>query len=257
MCYNVPESQRGFRLDGRVEMIEIWEGIVRRMDAKMKLDDIRVPERFLDCRPGEDKIKARKKQARKKPLQVAVNKDGWLTDMYASYIAARELGHDEILVVPGRDVCTAVGATFRNSDKEYVWIVSDRLLSGWAERGIELKPGVHLAVPSPAGAKHVRVTRVFEVPFPSEHAEIIGMWSTAKYQPEKYAEYVRIEQGIAAYCLDHNLRTLEEFIAAAENDMPVRHLYQFATGKWASEGRRNAIRRAIVDAWRGSGGSHA
>ena len=80
----------------------------------MKLSDIKIPERFQANPPKREKIDERIKAAKKKPLRVAVNADGWLTALYASYIAARELGQDEIGTIPGKDTCTAVAARRRS-----------------------------------------------------------------------------------------------------------------------------------------------
>ena len=89
---------------------------------------------------------------------------GWLTALYASYIAARELGQDEIGTIPGKDTCTAVAAVFSRSGKEYTWVVPEAILRGWTDRNVNCQPGTRLAVRSGDGVKQVRVVRMFELP---------------------------------------------------------------------------------------------
>lgn len=212
----------------------------------MKLSDIKIPERFQANPPKREKIDERIKAAKKKPLRVAVNADGWLTALYASYIAARELGQDEIGTIPGKDTCTAVAAVFSRSGKEYTWVVPEAILRGWTDRNVNCQPGTRLAVRSGDGVKQVRVVRMFELPFPTKHADILGLWSQAKYRPEQHAEHVKMGQEIAAYCHSHDVHDLDGFLAAAENDPSVLRLYQFASGRWASSGRKAMIQRMIT-----------
>lgn len=211
----------------------------------MKMSEIKIPEQFKTHPPKRDKIDGRIKLARKRPLRVAVNKDGWLTDLYASYIAAQELGQDEIGTIPGRDTCTAVAAVFPRSGKEYTWVVPEAILRGWKDRNVICQAGTRLAVKSGDGVKQVRVVRVFELPFPSDHADILGLWCRSKYKPEQYAEHVKLCGGIAEYCRARDIRDLDGFLAAAQDDPDAVRLYQFASGKWASAGRRAMIQKAI------------
>ena len=62
---------------------------------------------------------------------------------------------------------------------------------------------------------------MFELPFPTKHADILGLWSQAKYRPEQHAEHVKMGQEIAAYCHSHDIHDLDGFLAAAENDPSV------------------------------------
>ena len=87
---------------------------------------------------------------------------------------------------------------------------------------------------------------MFELPFPTKHADILGLWSQAKYRPEQHAEHVKMGQEIAAYCHSHDVHDLDGFLAAAENDPSVLRLYQFASGRWASSGRKAMIQRMIT-----------
>lgn len=215
----------------------------------MKLSDINIPEPFLAHPPKREKVEARIRQAKKKPLRVAVNGYGWLTDLYASYIAAKELGLDMIGAIPGKDFCQAVSASFPGCDKEYTWLIPDGVLADWEKRGVERRPGLKLAVPSPFGPRQARAVEFFEVPFPSEHKEIIGLWSMSKNRPEQHAEHVRLANAIADYCAARGIPDLEGFLEKAADDPDARHLYQFAAGKWAVKARLDGIRTAIGERW--------
>lgn len=211
----------------------------------MKLSDIRIPEKFLNHPPKRMKIDERKERAKKKLPVVAVNSQGWLTDLYASYVAAKELGMKEIKTIPGKDFCTVVYATFASSPKEYAWVVPEKLKSEWAESRTKLVPGLKIAVMTKHGPKQVKVVRIVEEPFPTEHSDVLGVWSMAKFKPEQHAEHERLCGQIADYCKANQIQTLEDFIKIAGNDGTALPLYQFATGQWANDARKSSIRAAI------------
>lgn len=224
------------------------------MDFKtMKLSDIRIPEIFQDHPPKREKVEDRKAAAKNKPLFVPVNAHGWLTGRYASYIAALELGHADILTVPGNDTCTVVRAVFSDRGKEYTWAVPAHILAGWSERHIDCSQGLKLAVRTPRGVRRVQAVGFDTVPFPSGHSDILGLWSMAKYRPEQHAEHVRMCGAIADYCSGHGISSLVDFVREAEHDPQAAHLYQFAAGKHSVQARRDAIQRAIDAKQRGDG----
>lgn len=211
----------------------------------IKLSDIKIPEKFLSHPPKRAKIDERKERAKKKPPVVAVNSRGWLTDLYASYVAAKELGMKEIKAIPGKDSCTVVYATFASSPKEYAWAVPEKLKSEWAESRTKLAPGLKIAVMTKHGPKQAKIVRIAEEPYPTEHSDVLGVWSMVKFKPAQHAEHERLCGQIADYCKANRIRTLEGFIEAAGNDGAALPLYQFATGQWANEARKSSIRAAI------------
>lgn len=213
----------------------------------MKLSDIRIPELFLAHPPRREKVQARIEQAGRKPLMAAVNKEGWLTDLYASYMAALELGQETIVTIPGMDSCPAVSASFPGSAKEYTWLIPKAVRAEWDERGVERSPGLKLAVPSPTGPRQVRAVRFLDVPFPSEHKDIIGLWSMAKSKPGQHAEHARLSAAIADYCAANGIPDLDGFLGKAADDPAALHLYQFVTGKWAVKARLDGVRAAIAE----------
>lgn len=211
----------------------------------MRLADIRIPEKFAAHPPRDEKLQERIRSAGKKRLAVCVNSAGWLTDQYASYLAAQSLGQEEILALPGREDAVTVEAAFQKGGKAYTWEVPDRAVALWKAHKVPLAPGLLLAVRTDTGVRQVMAVRFGKAPFPTEHAEILGPWSREKYRPGQCAEHARLCRDIAAYCRERGIASLDGFLAAAADDASARHLVQFASGRWANEHRLAQIRDAI------------
>lgn len=214
----------------------------------MRLADIRIPEKFAAHPPDGGKVRERARSAAERPLTVCVNSAGWLTDRYASYIAAAELGQETILAFPGRETAMVVEAAFHKGGKPYTWEVPDRTVSLWKKHGVEIGPGLLLAVRTESGVRQVMASRFGEEPFPTGRAEILGPWSREKYRPGQCAEHARLCREIGEYCRDRGIASLEEFLAAPPDGDGAGRLYQFATGRWANPGRLEQIRGAIAGA---------
>lgn len=146
----------------------------------MKLGDVRVPDRFLACPPKAEKIRSRMESLEREPdgAYIRVNGAGWLTDCYATYMAARELGLDRIRVKPGREDCLVATGTYHQNGKEYAWEVPSRIEKDWAGRGVDLVAGLPLAVRDAHGkVRRVEAVRFDRLPWPTAHGEILGMWA--------------------------------------------------------------------------------
>ena len=128
-----------------------------------RLADIKIPDKFRACHPNPGKLKAKLDalsgpdgdEKRKALSSLEVTSEGWLLDGYATYLAMKELGMDEVPCTV-TDRRTTVFATHPGGHKWYQFLVSDRC--GF------LAPGDSVAAQTVNGIQRMVVKRVSSLP---------------------------------------------------------------------------------------------
>ncbi len=133
------------------------------MKRRIPIAEIRIPAPFLSKTPREEKIAAKAEgyaaKRRFEPLPT-VDQDLNLIDGYASYMAAKRLGHAELYCEVQQDpMATVVTARHPGCDKDYRWVLPRR-----ASNPGYITVGTDIAVPTKYGTRRVTVTAIETMP---------------------------------------------------------------------------------------------